>query len=91
VTLEDGRAAPLGDLVFAPCQVRVVGEPVAHDTVTRATLYRVKNPLRVTVSDPERCEMGHGVPGQCCVPSRGDPVRHSLRPSEAREAHRRSS
>jgi hypothetical protein len=55
VLLEDGRPAPLGPLVLAPCYVRVDGEPIVYDAMTGATVYRVSGPVGATVMGPGSC------------------------------------
>ena len=55
VLLDNGRAAPLGDLVLVPCHVRIAGAVVARNTVTGASVVRVRNPIRATVTTPESC------------------------------------
>lgn len=58
VVLEDGRPAPLGKLVLAPCHVRVAGVPIARDPSTGATVVRVRGPVRATVMEPGSCPAG---------------------------------
>ena len=53
VVLEDGRPAQLGPLVLTPCFIRVEGERVASDPVTKAAVYRVGSTTRVRVSAPD--------------------------------------
>ena len=53
VVLEDGRPAPLGPLVLAPCFVRVEEKRIASDPVTKAAVYRVGSTARVSVSAPD--------------------------------------
>jgi hypothetical protein len=55
VVLPDGRPAPLGRLVLAPCQVRVAGVPVAEDPSTGAAVIRVEQPVRASVTRPGSC------------------------------------
>jgi hypothetical protein len=55
VVLDDGRPAPLGRLVLAPCFVRPDGEAVARDGATGAAVYRVGSPVRAVVSTPRDC------------------------------------
>jgi len=55
VVLEDGRAAPFGELVLIPCHVRVAGTVVTRDTTTGASVVRVSSPIRATVTTPESC------------------------------------
>jgi len=55
VVLEDGRPAPLGKLVLVPCHVRVAGAVVARDGATGASVVRVSNPIRATVTAPDSC------------------------------------
>lgn len=55
VVLEDGRPAPLGQLVLAPCHVRVAGVPVARDSSTGAVVFRVRGPVRAMVYEPGSC------------------------------------
>jgi hypothetical protein len=55
VVLEDGRVAPLGELVLAPCHVRVVGVPVAQDPWTAMAVVRVSRPVRATVTEAGSC------------------------------------
>lgn len=55
VTLPDGRAAALGDLVLVPCYVHVRGTTVVRDPGTAASLIRPARPIRVSVDDPESC------------------------------------
>lgn len=56
--LEDGRPAPLGELVLAPCYVRVAGDRVITDVSTGATVWRVADPPRAVVADPTSCSGG---------------------------------
>jgi hypothetical protein len=55
VSRSDGRPQTLGDFVVAPCQVRVEGEPIAHDSASESTLYRVGPSVRVSVQHPRAC------------------------------------
>ncbi|MBA2372383.1 MAG: hypothetical protein H0V71_12165 [Chloroflexi bacterium] len=58
VVLESGRPAPLGQLVLAPCHVRVAGVPIARDPATGAVVVRVSEPVRATVFEPGSCPGG---------------------------------
>ncbi len=49
VVLEDGRPAPLGPLVLAPCFVHVEGTPIARDSDTGAVVYRVGSDVRAAI------------------------------------------
>jgi hypothetical protein len=53
VLLDDGRPARIGELVLAPCFVRVDGVPLARDVVTQATVYRVGPVVRARVLETE--------------------------------------
>ena len=55
VVLENGRPAELGDLVLAPCHVRVEGVPIVRDPVTGAGVFRVTTPVRARVGNPASC------------------------------------
>jgi len=55
VVLEDGTPAPLGSLVLAPCYVHLVGDVVARDSATGASVYRVSGPVRAAVTRPHEC------------------------------------
>lgn len=55
VVLEDGRPAPLGEFVLAPCYVRVAGVPIARDPTTGAVVYHAADPVRAWVADPSSC------------------------------------
>ncbi|MDQ3380632.1 MAG: hypothetical protein M3546_09985 [Actinomycetota bacterium] len=55
VVLDDGRPAALGDLVLAPCHVRIKGVPIARDPPTGAVVYRVSETVRATVVKPGSC------------------------------------
>lgn len=55
VVLDDGKPAPLGPLVLAPCFVRVEGDPIARDSVTGAVVYRVAGVVRAAVMEPRSC------------------------------------
>jgi hypothetical protein len=56
VVLYNGRAAPLGELVLAPCHVRIAGAVAARDTTTGASVIRVSKPIRATVTTPDSCD-----------------------------------
>ena len=55
VVLDDGRPAPLGEFVLAPCYVRVAGVPIARDSSTGAVVFRVHGPVRAAVARPASC------------------------------------
>ena len=55
VSLADGRPAPLGELVLAPCHVHVEGVRIARDATTGAAVVRVSHPVRATVVPPASC------------------------------------
>ena len=55
IVLDDGRPAPLGQLVLAPCYVRVAGVPIARDLSTGAVVVRVRGPIRAVVARPAPC------------------------------------
>ena len=58
VVLEDGRPAPLGELVLIPCHVRLAGVQIARDASTGATVVRVNGAVRATVLEPGSCPAG---------------------------------
>lgn len=58
VVLEDGRVAPLGELVLAPCHVRVVGVPIARDPWTGMAVIRASRPVHAAVVEPGSCPAG---------------------------------
>jgi len=60
VVLEDGRPAPLGKFVLAPCYVRVAGVPIARDLSTGAVVFHVRGPVRAAVARPTSCPSDSG-------------------------------
>jgi hypothetical protein len=55
VVFEDGLPADLGELVLAPCHVRVQGVSIARDPGTGARVLRVTTPVHARVADPGSC------------------------------------
>lgn len=55
VVTRAGSPLEVGPLLFVPCHVRPVGDPVALDRQTGAAVYRVARPLRVELSSPGSC------------------------------------
>lgn len=60
VVTSGGVPLDVGPLVLVPCHVRPEGEVVAIDRQTGAAVYRLRRPLRVTISEPGGCGGGAG-------------------------------
>lgn len=55
VVTHAGTPLDAGRLVFVPCHVRPVGDVIAVDRQTGASVYRVSRPLRVNLAHPQSC------------------------------------
>ena len=55
VVREDGTPARLGQLVLAPCWVRLAAPPVVRDALSGAVVYRPTGVVRARVEPPESC------------------------------------